>query len=219
MDHGVHAAYDRPTGRKDRHPDDVRWESSSWLILWSRDKQLCVRHACTKLRCSYFVTHIPECFSIKNITCETSAMKAWRISNYDFFLTVCIIEAKLWNAFFSGYQDIAILRCFEKPLSGHSATFLLDAKYRGVSNIIKMGHVRGPAKLIWGCKIWSCFQYLKNGICPGAPQNWFGEAKYRSVSIIIKMGYFCRWVGNFDFSTVGDNIHKVAEPSTGHFQE
>jgi hypothetical protein len=35
-----------------------------------------------------------------------------------------------------------------------------------------------PAKLVWGRKVWNCFQYLKNGKCSGAQQNLFGEAKY-----------------------------------------
>jgi hypothetical protein len=83
---------------------------------------------------------------------------------------------------------------FQRPLSGRSAKFVLDAKYRGLNNIIKMGHVRGPAKLIWGRKLWSCFQYIKNGMCPGSQQNLFGEAKYRGFSIITKKEYFCQWV-------------------------
>jgi hypothetical protein len=50
---------------------------------------------------------------------------------------------------------------FQRLLSGRSAKFVLDAKYRGVSNIIKMGHVWVPAKLVWGSKMSRCFHYKK----------------------------------------------------------
>jgi len=105
-------------------------------------------------------------------------------------VTICIIEAKLWTAFFSDYQDIVSLMGLKDLFSGLSAIYVLGGKYRGLPSTTKVGHLRVPAKLIWGSKIWSYLQYLKIGVCPGPQQNLFGEAKYRGVSTIKKMGYF-----------------------------
>jgi hypothetical protein len=109
-------------------------------------------------------------------------------------LTVCIIEAKLWTAFFSGYQDIARLMRFKD--------FCLGVKQN----------------LFWTQNM-KCIQYHKNGTCPGAQLKCFGDAKYEVVSSILKMEYIRKWVRNFNFPTVEENIYKVEQPSTGYYQE